>query len=46
MMRRHLHLIGSTLRTRSLEEKARIVEAFLKRFGRLERERCARRSTA
>ena len=33
VMRRHLHLIGSTLRTRSLEEKARIVEAFLKRFG-------------
>jgi putative PIG3 family NAD(P)H quinone oxidoreductase len=33
VLRRHLHVIGSTLRTRSLEEKARIVEAFLKRFG-------------
>jgi putative PIG3 family NAD(P)H quinone oxidoreductase len=33
LLRRHLRLIGSTLRTRSVEEKARIVEAFLKRFG-------------
>jgi tumor protein p53-inducible protein 3 len=33
VLRRHLHVIGSTLRTRSVEEKARIVDAFLKRFG-------------
>ena len=33
VLRRHLRVIGSTLRTRSVEEKAGIVEAFLKRFG-------------
>ena len=33
VMRRHLHIIGSTLRTRGVEEKARIVDAFMKRFG-------------
>jgi tumor protein p53-inducible protein 3 len=34
LLRRHLRIIGSTLRTRSVEEKARIVDAFLKRFGK------------
>jgi len=34
VLRRHLHVIGSTLRTRSVEEKARIVDAFAKRFGK------------
>ncbi len=34
VLRRHLHVIGSTLRTRSVQEKAAIVEAFLKRFGK------------
>ncbi len=34
VMRRHLHIIGSTLRTRGVEEKARIVDAFMKRFGK------------
>jgi putative PIG3 family NAD(P)H quinone oxidoreductase len=33
VLRRHLQVIGSTLRTRSVEEKARIVDAFVKRFG-------------
>jgi putative PIG3 family NAD(P)H quinone oxidoreductase len=33
VLRRHLQVIGSTLRTRSVEEKARIVDAFIKRFG-------------
>jgi tumor protein p53-inducible protein 3 len=33
VMRRHLRIIGSTLRTRSVEEKARIVTAFIGRFG-------------
>ncbi len=33
VLRRHLQVIGSTLRTRSVEEKAGIVDAFLKRFG-------------
>jgi len=33
VLRRHLKLIGSTLRSRSPEEKGRIVEAFLCRFG-------------
>jgi tumor protein p53-inducible protein 3 len=34
VMRRHLQIIGSTLRTRSVEEKARIADAFMKRFGK------------
>jgi tumor protein p53-inducible protein 3 len=34
MLRRHLQITGSTLRTRSVEEKARIVNEFLKRFGK------------
>jgi tumor protein p53-inducible protein 3 len=34
VMRRHLQIIGSTLRTRSVEAKARIVEAFIQRFGK------------
>ncbi len=33
VLRRHLQIIGSTLRTRSVEEKARIVDAFISRFG-------------
>ncbi len=33
VLRRHLHVIGSTLRTRSVEEKSRIVSTFQKRFG-------------
>jgi tumor protein p53-inducible protein 3 len=33
LLRRHLKLIGSTLRGRQPEEKGRIVEAFLSRFG-------------
>ena len=33
VLRRHLRIEGSTLRTRSVEEKARIVEAFVARFG-------------
>jgi tumor protein p53-inducible protein 3 len=33
VLRRHLQVIGSTLRTRSVEEKARIVDAFISRFG-------------
>jgi putative PIG3 family NAD(P)H quinone oxidoreductase len=33
VLRRHLRLIGSTLRSRSPEDKGRIVEAFLGRFG-------------
>lgn len=33
VLRRHLRLIGSTLRSRSVEEKAGIINAFLKRFG-------------
>ena len=33
VLRRHLRVIGSTLRTRGVEEKAGIVDAFLKRFG-------------
>lgn len=33
MLVRRLKLFGSTLRTRSLEQKAAIVEAFLERFG-------------
>jgi putative PIG3 family NAD(P)H quinone oxidoreductase len=33
VLRRHLQVIGSTLRTRSVEEKARIVDAFVQRFG-------------
>jgi tumor protein p53-inducible protein 3 len=34
LLRRHLQVIGSTLRTRSVQEKARIVDAFVKRFGK------------
>jgi putative PIG3 family NAD(P)H quinone oxidoreductase len=34
VLRRHLRLIGSTLRSRSPEEKGEIVETFLRRFGR------------
>jgi putative PIG3 family NAD(P)H quinone oxidoreductase len=34
VLRRHLHVIGSTLRTRGVEEKSRIVDAFLARFGK------------
>src|SRR5207249_4711120 len=33
VLRRHLKIYGSTLRSRPAEEKARIVEAFLSRFG-------------
>jgi NADPH:quinone reductase-like Zn-dependent oxidoreductase len=33
LLARRLSLIGSTLRTRALEEKARLVMAFLARFG-------------
>src|SRR5258708_325136 len=33
VLRRHLRIIGSTLRTRSVEEKPRIVDAFINRFG-------------
>jgi tumor protein p53-inducible protein 3 len=33
VMRRHLQIIGSTLRTRSVEAKAGIVDAFIERFG-------------
>jgi tumor protein p53-inducible protein 3 len=34
VLRRHLKIFGSTLRTRSVAEKAQIVTAFLARFGR------------
>ena len=34
VLRRHLKIFGSTLRTRSTAEKAQIVSAFLVRFGR------------
>jgi putative PIG3 family NAD(P)H quinone oxidoreductase len=34
VLRRHLKIFGSTLRTRSAAEKAQIVSAFLGRFGR------------
>lgn len=34
ILHRHLHIIGSTLRSRSVEEKAAIVEAFIGRFGK------------
>jgi putative PIG3 family NAD(P)H quinone oxidoreductase len=34
VLRRHLRIFGSTLRTRSTAEKAQIVAAFLARFGR------------
>jgi tumor protein p53-inducible protein 3 len=34
VLRRHLQVIGSTLRTRSVDEKARIIHAFLERFGK------------
>ncbi len=34
VLRRHLRVIGSTLRTRSVAEKAAIVDAFVKRFGK------------
>jgi tumor protein p53-inducible protein 3 len=34
VLRRHLRIFGSTLRTRSTAEKAQIVSAFLARFGR------------
>ncbi|MGA2411504.1 MAG: NAD(P)H-quinone oxidoreductase [Candidatus Binataceae bacterium] len=33
VLRRHLHIFGSTLRSRPAEEKAQIVDAFLQRFG-------------
>jgi len=33
LMLKRLHVIGSTLRSRPVEEKARIVSAFLQRFG-------------
>jgi putative PIG3 family NAD(P)H quinone oxidoreductase len=33
VLRRHLRIYGSTLRTRSAAEKARIVSAFIERFG-------------
>jgi putative PIG3 family NAD(P)H quinone oxidoreductase len=33
VLRRHLKIFGSTLRTRSVGEKAEIVTAFLRRFG-------------
>jgi len=34
VLRRHLRIIGSTLRSRSVEDKARIVAAFIARFGK------------
>ncbi len=34
LLRRHLRIFGSTLRSRSPDEKAEIVTAFLKRFGK------------
>jgi tumor protein p53-inducible protein 3 len=34
VLRQHLRIFGSTLRTRSTEEKKQIVSAFLTRFGR------------
>ncbi len=34
VLRRHLRIMGSTLRSRSVEEKARIVAAFIARFGK------------
>jgi len=34
VLRRHLRIFGSTLRTRAAAEKAQIVSAFLRRFGR------------
>lgn len=34
VLRRHLRIMGSTLRGRSVEEKASIVSAFLARFGK------------
>ena len=34
VLRRHLRIFGSTLRTRSVSEKAQIVSAFLARFDR------------
>jgi tumor protein p53-inducible protein 3 len=34
VLRRHLRITGSTLRSRGVEEKARIVSAFLARFGK------------
>jgi putative PIG3 family NAD(P)H quinone oxidoreductase len=34
VLRRHLKIFGSTLRTRSTGEKAQIVAAFIERFGR------------
>jgi tumor protein p53-inducible protein 3 len=34
VLRRHLQIFGSTLRTRSAAEKAQIVSAFVARFGR------------
>ncbi len=33
LLARRLHVIGSTLRARSVEDKARIVDGFLSRFG-------------
>lgn len=33
VLRRHLHIVGSTLRSRSATEKAEITGAFVKRFG-------------
>jgi putative PIG3 family NAD(P)H quinone oxidoreductase len=33
VLRRHLKIFGSTLRTRSVEEKQRIVQGFVARFG-------------
>ncbi|MGH7947629.1 MAG: NAD(P)H-quinone oxidoreductase [Candidatus Binataceae bacterium] len=33
VLRRHLTIVGSTLRSRPVEEKAQIVSAFLQRFG-------------
>jgi NADPH:quinone reductase-like Zn-dependent oxidoreductase len=40
LLLKRLHVIGSTLRVRSVEEKARLVSAFLQRFG--EALRCGR----
>ncbi len=34
VLRRHLHLLGSTLRSRPVAEKAEIVKAFVSRFGK------------
>src|SRR5215471_6207887 len=34
VLRRHIKIFGSTLRTRSIAEKAQIVSAFMARFGR------------